>query len=364
MGTYQYRVNEKYSGLDSLFDGRMDWDDTMLCGKKGVRVYTLTNNEMVELGSRVLRNVMQSVNEETVGAIILLAWNLRNPENLAQPIFPNHSPCSSPEDVELCTLSKRVLNDNPRVRGTLRFPTSVSEAAASVSYVCASLLRLFTKSVNNYLRALPYLNSSFEDFYHFKFPLTWYNPSQESLEAISDKFRSNSLFKYGMAGMIYLHNETPLARELREMLYEEHLRFTGMHAYTLFVEVQRALEVTIENFGQLLTGTMYVTPFRYMENVIRTFEGDNLSENKRRMTWKYARIFDSSFFTGIQTKNCKFLVYLLAYLSILVGIHDESVLQIVQIRDINELMKTTTQDKAQVIYDSILASTISRLKLK
>ncbi|KAF5206003.1 hypothetical protein FRX31_004415 [Thalictrum thalictroides] len=328
-------IRDRFQDLEHITFGecsRVDWDDTMLCGKKAVRFYTMTNTDIVELGSRVLTDIMQSVTDETVGAVVLIAWNLRNPADLTQSIFPNYSPCASLEDVEYYSLSREVPIYNPRVRGTLTFPMSIPAAAASICYVCASLLRLFTKPVNNYLNAIPYIISTFSDFYQFAFPLAWYNPPKDSLEAMSFKFRSNPIFKYGMAGMLYLHNEIPIAQGLRTTLYEQHLSCTGMHAYTLFVGIQKAFGVTVEDI-----------------------------ENRKRMTWKYARIFDSAFFKSIQTKNCSNLVYFLAYLSVLTGIQDESVLQISHLANVSEPNKQHLHHDAQVIYNSLLAGKAGRV---
>ncbi|KAL5699078.1 hypothetical protein ACHQM5_030029 [Ranunculus cassubicifolius] len=365
---------ERLKGIDDQFrtEGRTDWDDSMLCGKQGIRVYAMTNDDIVKLGSPVLKNIMQSsVTKANVGAIILLAWNLRDPADMTQSIFPDYSPCASSEDIDISTLSDKVsgifntTSQESLKQGTLIFPASVSKAAACITYVCASFLRLFTKDVNNYLNSLPHITSSFSEFYHFGFPLTWYSPPKQSLEEISFILRGFSIFKYGMAGMLYLHNEIPIALPLRTVLYEQHLSCTGMHAYALFVEIQKALNVTVKDIGNCIPRRpMVLVPFKSMANIIDKFDGEVISDNKKRRTWKYARIFDSSFFTGIQTKNCCCLVYMLAYLSILLGVQDQSVLRIAQIANLGESIKLILQEDAQAIYNSFSADKVATASTK
>ncbi|XP_027919926.1 uncharacterized protein LOC114178299 [Vigna unguiculata] len=158
---------------------------------------------------------------------------------------------------------------------------SVYENARAYSYMACSLLKLFTRSVQNYSNSLNHT-----------------------------RFSTSEFFKFTLYRFLYNANTSERVSPVQSFLYDKHLAYTGMHSVP---------------FAFTICETFRCTPFRLLSTVYATrFEQeiealhcifdmvDRADDKYKRQMWKYARIFGTSFFSALQTKKCPKFAFILA----------------------------------------------------
>lgn len=338
---------------------KTDWTDDCLMGRPGIQLVPLNINQICELGSDVMKGLMNGLSEKIVASSIILAWNLIKTTSEGR-IFPTVDPTSTATDRPLETFSSEI---QARLGGgapnTIPYRQDPLLHARAMTYTCASLLRLITKPPGTFERAWPAVRKGFHKFYEVTFPYTWLHPSHEALVFIHRKFANEwSIYRRSITGFLYTHMDTEADVEMRQFLYEQHLSCAGMHAYKLFVGICDWLEVANGVLHDLLMHRWTEWGLKELALILKDFEGEGVDESRSRGTWKYARLFDDQYFKRLQTKHCNQLVYILAHLSKLAGIPEGmggDVLQIVELKNIAECHKKSLSAVASRAYEVLLS---------
>ncbi|KAK8520323.1 hypothetical protein V6N12_004269 [Hibiscus sabdariffa] len=185
-----------------------------------------------------------------------------------------------------------------------------------MSYICASALSLVTKSDVNFLQAWEHITSSFNSYYQKDFPM-FFKPDANCVKGIRHVIQASSVLKCSVAPfLVGMRDLEEIDQGMCKMLFEQHLAFTGMHAYPLMMNCSEKLGLSTSEVIHLLRHPMTNGAPETIRYIRSHYEFPETAEEKavalKGSLWKYARVFDANKFVAIQTKNCPFLVALLA----------------------------------------------------
>lgn len=235
----------------------------------------------------------------------------------------------------------------------------VENEAAIYSYVATSMLRLFTKSPANYVRAWNHIKGGFQKFYGREMEVQLPSPNEAAMKGLADWFALEPKAKQTLYRLLYIGNSTEDHEGLKKrFLYEIHLSNTGMHLSSMFVDLCSILNCNTEVLLQAINVKEYERQVKCLTALL-TILLSNSSQHERKM-WKYGRIFDETFMADIQTKACPKLVYVFAE-----ALKEEkpnkysNVLQIAQLSDVSEVNRRKCKDAAIKLVQAVRAYTNS-----
>ncbi|KAJ0960656.1 hypothetical protein J5N97_001445 [Dioscorea zingiberensis] len=227
------------------------WTDNKLMNRSGVQLRRLESSLLFAHSEEFVRMIMNGNSENpeySAELILLLAWNIISPTTGAH-MFPKIDPTATDNDVS-CILYYFHPQWNAYIPLCLSDPAF--QAICATTYTAMSLLRLFTKWPKSYIRSWNEIKDKFSASYGFEFPYRWYRPSKESLVGICLHFKSNIILKNGLTGILYMHEKSPMDRELRDYLFGHHLECFNLHAFPLFMSVGKNCNAMLLIYSPLL----------------------------------------------------------------------------------------------------------------
>lgn len=353
----KFQTKKEYEGITKQFTASgaatTDWDDTKLLALENCDVSLLDVDSMAALVKNLLPRLETGISERNAAQIINVAWNIQAPGKNFERLFPSTSSLHN-------ALSKNIdlLDDTPigvtSVASKIVFPASNLAICQAGGFICASLLRLFTKSPENYVNAQTEIIKAYNKFYETDFPITSFKIRESVINKIHLLFQNRPLYKNTLAHLIYYVNDIVDNSGILILTFELHIQNTGMHCWPMFQEVCGRLNA---DTGKMLTALDISQTNRAIKcivTLITEFEADTgilKAANRTKKTYKYARLFDRNMFADLQTKNCQPLALTLAFLRKMTtskGTGD--VMKIVALKDIDQGVKDIYQDFAREIH--------------
>ncbi|DAZ90836.1 TPA_asm: nucleocapsid protein [Streptoglossa virus 1] len=354
LGSRKLKVREDIAQIGYIHEqgmSNMDWYDDKLLEFRSLRLEKFDQFKLQSTSISVLGDLMSGISERTVGNILLLSWNLKSTAD-GQDVFPSECKGISPDFEPVSSLSKVV-----SYKGTSIFETpdniNDAELIKCACYISASLLRLFTKSVRSYEKAIEsHIKESYHKFYRTGFPLPTFIPDKKCLEGIAVMFSSHEKFRNTLGKILYHFGDLTHDKGLCIMLFEQHVGMTGMHAVSLFLRSCAALPATVE---ELVSALWHRSTKRglqaLIELILRFMKSSEIKTTQSRQTWRYARLFGNEYFLSLQTRQNVPLVCILAHLCRYLGVAgNQNILDIARIQALPDETKIIYQTWAHRIH--------------
>ncbi|DAZ90855.1 TPA_asm: nucleocapsid protein [Treubia virus 1] len=343
-------VNPIYASAQNLMVSgvcKEDWTDDCLVSRGGITMVSLKVPEIITLGTDLMEGLLGGISERDVGNILILAWNLISPIT-QQRVFPKVDPLDGIMSANISILSNLKIGPGGQV-SKLIYPPVDFDIATAMCYIAASLLRLFTKTAENYEKAWTHIESSYMKFYKVAFPILGLRPCRASIDTIVMYLTTKPIFRDSLASILYCFYDLPADKGLCRMLFEQHLACTGLHSFSLFVRSATSLRMESRELLSCLDHRMTRGALKVILVLLNDFEVSP-SPNRNRHTWKYSRIYDEEAFSLLQTKNCKELTCILAHICINAGVQGTgNILDIAQLAG----MAQSSKDLFKKIADRI-----------
>ncbi|GFS40737.1 hypothetical protein Acr_00g0070230 [Actinidia rufa] len=292
-------------------DSTNEWKDEDLLGKEKLHLVKLedleTDLDRVAYIQQAIDCLCKQVSHSSVGALITLAWNMASPDDTRRDVFARNEAYVEGVDKAVSTLSKEVIQHSESPPA-YNLPRTYEKRRRAVAYVAGSALRLLTKPAENYNSIIPFL-------YHF------------------DELGGGD-------------------KRMCKTLFEQHLSYTGIHAYPLFLTAAEKLELEANELIALLHHHMTCNALGVIQHILDEYDFSGEREGKHaQRTWKYATVFNERVFAELQTKHCAVLVTVLAYLNRMLGTSwEDNVLRIKHVKRIVQTNGSRYEILAKKIY--------------
>lgn len=225
---------------------------------------------------------------------------------------------------------------------------SADEIARGYAYLAASMLRMFTKPVENYVKSWMHITEGYKKFYSAPMPITGVVPLLGVLKQIHIHFSVSDLMKNTLYRFLYNANRDGEISNVQKDLYDTHLSHMGMHIMPIAYKICVTMGIAPDNLFKVT----YTKRFsQQLEGMVAAFKlMASTGNNHKRMMWKYGRIFDDNFLRSIQTRTCPKFCFLLA--CVLQGVSGSShsrILEIKQFEEVGPEYRRKLQDGSKLV---------------
>ncbi|BCS90309.1 coat protein [Vitis varicosavirus] len=314
----------------------MDFPDHKLLGSSALILDRMEDEHVADLGRKVIPMISSGFSVRGAGGLFLLAYHLYDEYNSQTYAIDDADPLFLTTDVPLNLLPDR-LSAGGHQSEPLPATADVHDEARMYSYVAASLLRLYTKSEDNYVKAFNHILTGYHKFYGQESSPSIPMPTAGTLKSLCHMLSHNSIFKATLFRLLYL-GTNKRSEGLKRFLYEIHLSNTGMHALGIFIQLFRALNCTSALLANAAKSGIFERQFEALIVILKIAARTD-GEHARKM-WRFGRIFDETFMTPLQTKRCPGFVYALAVaLKQVSAKSNQNILDIVQFEELSAEMK-------------------------
>lgn len=318
----------KYADIDDIIINpninKVVWTNEMLKDRKVINLDAWSDAEKrIGIIKEVLTCLTVQVSTRSVGALMVCAWGLVSSENPNKSVFDGLWECSKARELEEYislpdgrTSSSRRNHDQDWIK--FASGNRTLNWMRTASFYCAAVLRLITKEHDALVNAWSHLPEHYQRFYQTPMEFN-ISLDHECLKSVRFVFQNRPIIRNSVAPFLLAFQEVngEKNRGICEKLFEIHMRYTGLHAYTLFISNASKLGVPYDVFISLLRRRDSKEGLETIKKILEDYESPRLDEGdkKSKCTWIYSRIFDSDMFDSLQTKNCTFLAALLAVIA-------------------------------------------------
>ncbi|DAZ90708.1 TPA_asm: nucleocapsid protein [Didymochlaena virus 1] len=345
-------INEKYKNAPKIAAAgvsKMDWTDNKLRNLGGLELVDIPVDDIATKALPLMSALVEGVSEQHVGQMLQVAWSLRGPSGDERSFDDSRKLFQGSRFKKSDSLPNTVMVPTG-LTADIKVSNDATMNGKAVAYICCSLLRMFTKSPENYAKAWDHITNSFYKFYQVNFPLTNFKPNPSVLSQISMMLQTKMVFKSTLAGFLYSFYNVGNDKGLCRMLFEQHVACTGMHSYSLFIRACAASHLDPSELMSLIDHRYTRNALEAIFQILSDFE-DNPSPERELRTWKYARLYDETNFAVLQTRNCKELTCVLAYLCENFGIQGNgNILSIAQLSNLPDHPKEMFKKVADRVY--------------
>ncbi|DAZ90845.1 TPA_asm: nucleocapsid protein [Taxus virus 1] len=358
-------VKPIYSKVNKTFTSggaaTTNWDDQRILDLENYEVKTMDQKEIYKHVEKLFPKLETGISERDIVMIINLAWNLLAPGKVFKRLFPEKSAANLLTSLSLDDADTDVIMSN--VHQTKFALSDTLETCQAGTYICASLLRLVTKSEENYRKAGPEVQKAYPKLYQKSFPINGFLVRDPIISTIHMSFASKALLRNSLNHLLYHIPDVKDNQGVIELTFKMHIEDTGMHCWPMFKEICGEFNA---DTATLLTA-LHIRPTARALAVIATlitdFEADEtvLKSTKRdKKTYHYARIYDKNMFADLQTKNCRPLALILGNLKkMTVSRGSGDVLDMVALKTLDQGVKDLYAKFAKGIYDYFNASKLA-----
>nr|DAZ90808.1 TPA_asm: nucleocapsid protein [Sciadopitys virus 1_Chi] len=356
-------IKSRYSAATTNFSAsgvsKTDWTDSQLSSLEGFKLITMSEKDLCKEVKDLIPKLETGISERSAGRIIGLAWNLLCPGKKFQRVFPDKNDCQKITSSDITSLDDTVISQGS-ASSNIAWGKSDLETCQAGAYICAALLRLFTKSPDNFKTAQQEIKNSFQKFYQVTFPITPFTVRDAVITDLHSLYQNISIFRSSLAGLLYHFQETTDGQGVATLTFELHLQNTGMHVWPMFQDVCGSLHASSIEMLSALDIKATRKALDCILAIIVNFEGAATTlqaTDRARKTYKYSRIYDKNMFADIQTKNCRPLALILGNLKKMSSPRGTGdVLDMVALKNIDQDIKDMYKKFAKGIYDHFMAS--------
>ncbi|DAZ90636.1 TPA_asm: nucleocapsid protein [Apera virus 1] len=316
-----------------------DFPDTKMMNDPGIIITNVDDQTIIAYGRRVFGRMGMGFSRRSIAKLFVMAYHLKAPEsNYTDQIFEDITFFNDPEvDKTLEDYNDEIGNQEYHI-GDLPGLSNPAKEAAVYSYVSASMLRLFTKSAQNYVKAWSHITSYFEKFYNDVFPITFPIPDETSIKNLTNFLASEQRYKVTLYRLLYVSSANSNHEDLKLFLYDMHLTHTGMHVVNLSIDLIELIGCETGLYIHILKTLDQVVAEGLLSFVKLMGEDDPLHTRK---LWRFGRLFDKTFFSELQTRKCARTVCVIASgLQLEAPDTHKGVMNIAQMRDVSPDVRT------------------------
>lgn len=333
-----------------------DFKDSERLEDPALIITRMDDENVAKMGRAVIPMLASGFSSQGVGGIFILAYHLRDPRNPDGYVLNGYEELYAIKDVTLDDMSNKVLVKVQEHQPLLGIGDIQAEAQA-YSFIAASTIRMFTKSVDNFVKAFNHITLGYERFYGSRFPLTIQSPTVEALRSLAHYFNQGRAMRGTLYRLLYLGGSSDIAVGMRMFLYEIHIANTGLHIVSIFVRLCKILNCPTGILMTAINTKKYERQVRSLCRMMKLIMSDD-EDHKRRM-WRFGRLFSDTFMTPIQTKSCPTLVYILAYaLKSEAAKTNQDILNIVQLEDVSPEKRILCEAEATKMLKVIKAAMV------
>lgn len=293
-----------------------DWSDLDPGKRDCYRLYKMKTDQAVAiLGDSVFQSIKGKVTAKAICNLMLLAFQLK--DNAGNHVFGRISDALIGDTRSFKDESEDVLftadaGSRLRINVAENDPRLAFKIATGYSYLAASYMRLSTKSPENYVNIRDHLEERFSNFYSFPLPIDNFHPDLQVVKAIRTTFDTNQVLKNTFYNFLYAGENCSYGEQVKEFLYRMHVAHTGMHPYTMFLRCMAAHKVSNKTLRKVLNNPAFEKELAGIATLFNTVHASQDKPGKKLQMWKFARVFDNSFYHDLQTKNCVLFTAVLA----------------------------------------------------
>ncbi|DAF42365.1 N [Melampyrum roseum virus 1] len=287
----------------------LDFNDDKMLQMPGIIMNELESQDVIMIGRAVIPMIATGFTRSGAAHLFTLAYNLMAPTGeYTEKIFSGATALESPGDKKA-----NEFTENPMVSVGVYEPLTGGGQpeieSAVYSYIAMSLMRLFTKSPDNYVSAWTRIIEGYQKFHNDTISFNLPTPTNTAIKSLSDWFGIEPRAKQTLYRLLYMANDNDMYRGFKRFLFEIHLAHTGMHLASFFVNICKVLNCSSAVLLQVLNVREYKRQIDCLVAILKILKTQD--PVTRRNMWKYGRIFDEAFMADIQTKSCPKLVYIL-----------------------------------------------------
>nr|DAZ90677.1 TPA_asm: nucleocapsid protein [Brassica virus 1_Nap] len=352
-------VDQNYYESKTPMPCKREWKDKEPGQMAIVNLRRLTQEEINKLGKEVFEDISSEVSDKTVAGLFMLAFNAkdRDGSNIYSDIPADLIDESKlvEQDIMVKKIKKKVDGaDIIKVKEEMIDETQTMRDC--YCFLAGTYMRLFTKSADNYVNIENRLIERFEHFYMTNFPFEDFHPNLESAKAIKSILELSTIMTNTFYALLYAGESTEIGKNIKSYLYVTHISFTGLHPLVLFMKCMAAFKLGSGKLAGSIHTNAYEAELREICFFIEKFVDSEDDEMQFKM-WRFARIFDDTFFSTLQTRHCKRLTLALSYLLKLVAPDEnQNVLKIAQIVHVSHFERVLAETFAQRAYQIIVES--------
>ncbi|DAZ90621.1 TPA_asm: nucleocapsid protein [Arceuthobium virus 8] len=332
-----------------------EWKDSKFVSDVSYNLFRMSDEEIITSGHALFTYLKITCSERALANLMNLAYNLRSPSG-ATYIFPESMevpPYTNLMNIDISDVSDKELFKSTIVEVVYEDHEDILLLANAYCYLSCSMFKMFTKPVESYENSYDKIRTTFSQFYNTQIPLSNEKPHSSALRYICELMSSNWTSRVTLYKLLYNSNSDYQAyKGMKNYLFDIHLQNNGMHIVNLVLQISDAMMLDIDEILDTISCRRYVRTFSALSELCNNFITSNDPDHQRRM-WRYARMFDSDFFAELQTKVCKEIVCILAFmLQRLNHKNSGGIMKIYHIQDMSAVSKL----QCQVIADRGLAS--------
>lgn len=316
----QLHIKDKFKDLSYTpprVNSSIDWDDNRLCKQDGLHLRSFDQTSLAQRIKEVFKHLETGVSQQDVGKIIEIAWNIVGPEATFTRIYPSVGKCSLPTAETVDSLDDDTMTDT-NVTSNIKWPSSELDICKAGTFFCASILRMFTKDKENFKKAWKAIIRAYPNFHKISFPILNFEIRNQVIDDLHLLLQSVKVCRATFANLLYHFPDIKDHKGMLTLLFEEHVRYTGMHCVPLFFKVREFLTPDTPKLLSCCRIKRTKNAIACLEIILTKFEGEE-SELKKtdrdKKTYMYSRLYDETAFADIQTKNAADLALVLAYLA-------------------------------------------------
>ncbi|DBA37111.1 TPA_asm: N [Pinellia alphacytorhabdovirus 1] len=218
--------------------------------------------------------------------------------------------------VKLEALVKKLESDLNNM-GTTESPDNTTqgvqvEEAFAYAYLAAYCMRLPGKTPSSWVEKLETAKRRFANWYdHRSAFLESFTISEDHASALKDALaRKQEWISTWIVWVAYNESENkdmnPNAKGMLRYLATQMYSYTALHAYSYIVQIQSESGVSFKVLLSQLDCPATRSAVREVANIIRKYEITE-AHPERKTYFRYARVWDSGYFSSLQTSQCKIL---------------------------------------------------------
>nr|DBA37067.1 TPA_asm: N [Morinda alphacytorhabdovirus 1_Mor] len=401
--TNMSRLSNKYSDVDELNVGKLTslpWKDSELSKVHIYRVERATSAKCLALGSQLL-SMFETGNITTATADICLtlAVSLSKPatdhfEWLLDPIkhdTGNSVPFTQPEtadivrglsaleasmmqrardklssasdDAERAKYQTVIRNLEAKEAGasTEKMPVVNESDASAYCFLAAFIMKLNGKAEESFIESLNMMKMRYAAWYEGDPNLLKnFSPTIESLRALRVIFtRRPELLSTWILTVAENENKplplTTTQQGLLNYLACQQYSYFGMHAYTLILSIHEATGLKLGSLLREMDCPVTRSGVMAAFDIIK--EHEITSKNPNRKTYfRYARVWNSKYFSALQSSNCTTLVYVAAKVAKMTSAQRTGgdPMEIYAIKNMDEVVRTRLDEVAMKMASMVL----------
>nr|DBA37200.1 TPA_asm: N [Tolmeia alphacytorhabdovirus 1] len=236
--------------------------------------------------------------------------------------------------------------------------------ANAYCFLAAILLKLYSKSVESFTKAQESWAARFSAWYDTSpAKVKGFKPTEANITALRTVMARRPEIWSTWTWWVAFNDNTKGLQVTHQGLLNyvacQQFAYTGMHAYSLIVDIHEKTGMTFGKLLQQMNCPVTRSGVKAVAEIIRNHEVT--SKNPARSTYfRYSRIWNTKYFSALQSTNCRTLLYVAAKVNKIVSTQGQGgdPMEIYALKDMDETMTkrldAVATDLAERIIDHML----------